>query len=353
MPSTDTDDARTRLAGLIDGHLLVTMLGLGHRLGLLEALADGEPRTTAEVAAATGTTPRYVEEWLGALATGGILQADPGTGTFRLPAAHAELLTGATAANLGPVADMAVRLTGHAPVVAERFGDGAGIPAAHYAAAAGDELGASRRRLYEDTFVDGFLGAVPGLADRLDAGADVLDVGCGSGQVARLVVEAHPRCRVTGIDVAPAAVTRARAEHGDLDRVEFREADAADLDVTDAYDVVIAADAVHDLTRPEATLAALRRALRPDGVFVMVDVALPGDLDTVLADPETTRVAANAYAVSVLHCLPTSLHDGGAGWGAMWGRERMVDALHAAGFAEVDVFASPRPQNAVYAARGG
>jgi hypothetical protein len=67
--------ARHLLATLTGG-AVAPLIGLGHRLGLFEALLAG-PATSAELADRTGTRERYVREWLAAMATGGILDVGP------------------------------------------------------------------------------------------------------------------------------------------------------------------------------------------------------------------------------------------------------------------------------------
>jgi SAM-dependent methyltransferase len=338
--------AAARLADLSLGHVLITMIGIGHRLGLLDALAAG-PGTAAQIAAGAAVVPRYAREWLGSLVAGGIAEYDPVAETFAFAPGYAPLLTGATAANIAPSAEMQVRLTAMAPQITARFRDGAGIPARVYAEQAGESLGGSRRYLYDEQFVDGFLGAVPGLTDRLRAGARVLDVGCGPGQVARLVADAFPASQVIGLDVVPEAIAQAEAAAGGRPNLGYRTGDAARLVDDQLYDVVFAVDVIHDLARPAEALRGIRRALAPGGVFVMIDISFSADLAEIAGDPG----AATAFGVSVLHCLPISLHDGGAGLGAMWGRQRAVEMLREAGFGPVEVFPSPRPQNAIYLAR--
>ncbi|GAA2858521.1 methyltransferase domain-containing protein [Pseudonocardia halophobica] len=336
-----------RLADMLAGHVVVTMLALGHRLGLLEAVAVG-PASAAEIAARAGADARYVREWLGALVGAGFVEVDATGGTYRFAEDAAGVLSGPTAANLAPVADMLVRLTGMAPEVAARFGDGTGIPPQVYAERAGEALGGSRRWLYEERFVAGFLGPVPGLADRLRAGARVLDVGCGSGQVARLVADAFPASTVTGVDVVPEAVAAAEAGRGDRSNLRYEVADAAALPgQAGSVDVVLAVDVVHDLADPGAALRGIRRLLAPDGLFVMVDISYTGHLPDLAGDSGAT----SAFGISVLHCLPVSLSGGGAGLGAMWGHERAEALLAEAGFAMAARLPSPRPQNAIYVAR--
>jgi 2-polyprenyl-3-methyl-5-hydroxy-6-metoxy-1,4-benzoquinol methylase len=332
-----------RLADLSLGHVLITMIGLGHRLGLLDALAAG-PATAEQIAARAAVAPRYLQEWLGALVAGGIAEYDPTGRTFAFAPGYGPLLTGATAANIAPSAEMQLRLTAMAPQVTARFRDGAGISPQVYAEQAGAALGGSRRSLYDEQFVDGFVGGVPGLADRLRAGARVLDVGCGPGQVARLLADAFPASRVTGVDVVPEAIEQAEAAAGGRANLDFRVGDAARLAEEGTYDVVFAVDVIHDLGRPAEALRGIRRALAPGGVFVMIDISFSADLARLGGNPG----AAAAFGVSVLHCLPISLHDGGVGLGAMWGRERAVEMLREAGFGPVEIFRSPRPQNAIY-----
>jgi hypothetical protein len=183
-----------RLLDLLTGHALTTLIGIGHRTGLFDALAPA-PATGPELAARAGLHERYVREWLAGLVTGGVLDHDPATGRYRLPPAHAPLLTGERAANIGPAVGTLDLLASVRPGVERCFAEGGGVPYATYAATAervGVAMGDSRRYLYDEHLLDGFLGAVPGLLDRLAAGARVLDLGCGTGQVVCLLAAAFP-----------------------------------------------------------------------------------------------------------------------------------------------------------------
>ena len=57
---------------------------IGDKLGLYKGLAAGGPQTPAELAARTGTTERYVREWLASQAAGGYITLDASTGTIQL-----------------------------------------------------------------------------------------------------------------------------------------------------------------------------------------------------------------------------------------------------------------------------
>ena len=89
--------------------------------------------------------------------------------------------------------------------------------------------------------------------------------------------------------------------------------------------------------------------LATDGVFVIVDAKFSSLVQENVGNPH----AALCYAISLLYCLPTSLAGGGAGLGAMWGRETALHMLADAGFPDVSVLDSPRPQNCIYLCRRG
>ena len=70
----------TELGAAVNGALVI----LGDKLGLYKALAEKGPVSAAELAAATGTSERYVREWLSAQAASGFVGYDPGTHAFAL-----------------------------------------------------------------------------------------------------------------------------------------------------------------------------------------------------------------------------------------------------------------------------
>ena len=92
-------------------------------------------------------------------------------------------------------------------------------------------------------------------------GQDVLDLGCGDGALTERLAAAG--ARVVGVDASPDMVRAARAR--DLDA---RLGDAEALAFDDAFDVVFSNAALHWMTRPDAVLAGVARALRPGGRFV-------------------------------------------------------------------------------------
>ncbi len=347
------------LPGWFAGHVIATLTGgaltmlisLGYRTGLFEAAAEG-PVTSAGLAHRAGLQERYVREWLGAMVTGGFFRYDPVTGEYTLPAAHARFLTGATAANAAPMAAMLQALTGALPALERCFTTGGGLTPVSYAphfAAAGAEPGDTWRRVYDAHLVNGFLGAVPGLRARLAAGAAMLDLGCGTGHAVALAAREFPASRFLGLDIDGQVVASAEARRARLrlGNAAFAIGDAAALPARPRFDVITAFDAVHDQRSPHEVLRQVRAALAPGGVFVMVDAKFSSELAGNVGHP----LAALCYAISLLYCTPIGLEGGGAGLGAMWGTERARQMLAEAGFGQVAMLDSPRPQNCIFVCR--
>ena len=148
-----------------------------------------------------------------------------------------------------------------------------------------------------------------------------------------------PKPLHTGLDIDPDSIEAARelARREGADNVEFVVGDAAaikdDPKLANAFDYVTAFDAVHDQSRPAETLAGAYHVLAPGGVFSMIDIACRSDHAGNLDHP----MGPFLYAVSLMHCMPVGLNDGGAGLGMMWGREKAVQMLEEAGFQEIEV----------------
>jgi SAM-dependent methyltransferase len=338
-----TDEARVeafagRLLELYSGGMLTYMVDLGHRTGLFAAAATG-PATSAELAARADLQERYVREWLGAMVTGGIVDHDPASGTYRLPVEHAACLTGLGSANLAPFSRIATHLAKHVDGVARAFREGGGVPYAEFRPEFTDVMDALGRGTFDELLLDAYLPLVPGLPERLAAGARVADVGCGTGHALVLMAGAYPASRFVGYDLAADALARARSEAAaaGLANARFEVRDAARLAVAEPFDVVFVFDAIHDQVAPAAVLERIHAMLVPGGRFVMVEPRASSNLEDNRANP----LAPMLYSMSTLHCLTVSLAYGGAGLGTVWGEQLALTMLAEAGFGEVAVHPAP------------
>lgn len=339
------------------GNLLTTftagmttlMIDLADRTGLLDALAAG-PGTSTELAARAGLTERYVRECLSALATAEVVTYEPRGGKFTLPPEHAVCLTGPGSANLAPIARFATLLAPHVAGVARAFREGGGLPYEAFRPEFTAVMDRVSRGLLDGQLLDGIVPQVDGLAALLAGGVRAADVGCGTGHAVNLLARAFPASHFTGYDIAEDAIDAGRAEaaEGGLADASFAVRDVAAFPPEPPFDVVFAFDTIHDQADPAGVLAGVRRALTPDGVFVMMDVKAASRLEDNLGN----TFAPWLYAVSTLHCTTVSLAQGGAGLGTVWGEELALAMLADAGFGTVTVHDVPDdPLDSLYVAR--
>jgi len=186
--------------------------------------------------------------------------------------------------------------------------------------------------------LDHILPLIPGLTMALQNGINVLDIGCGRGRALNFLAKTFPNSRFMGLDLSQEAIAcaRERADESELHNLRFEVRDltvfhreAAEA----AYDLVTAFDAVHDQARPDNVLAGVRRSLKPGGVFLMQDIRA----SSTIAENRDHPVGTLLYTVSCMHCMTTSLAQGGMGLGTMWGEQKALAFLKAAGFTHVEV----------------
>jgi SAM-dependent methyltransferase len=340
MAAPELDPAKlsgfgAKLLGALNGAAVALMTSLGHRTGLFDVMSGLPPATSARIAGEAGLDERYVREWLGAMVTSGVVEYDPAQSHYMLPAEHAALLTrDAEPENLAATFQWIPLLASVEDRVLECFERGGGV-----SAFANPRFRAVREeendRAVVAPLVEEILPLVPGLPDELARGIDVLDVSCGCGRALSLLASEFPNSRFTGYDLSVESIESARAEARELrlSNVRFAVRDPAELEERERFDLVTAFYAIHDQARPEAVLSAIALALRPEGVFLMQEVAATSRVDEDSANP----LSPFLYTVSCLHGLTVSLAEGGTGLGLMWGSERALAMLEAAGFARVVV----------------
>jgi SAM-dependent methyltransferase len=317
-------------------HGMATLLiSLGHRTGLFDVMADGKERTTHELAEHAGLNERYVREWLGGMVASQIVERDPQAGTHKLPAEHAYWLS-----RQSPMANMAV-FTQYIPTLAsvedrmvECFRYGGGVPYSAFPRFH-DVMAEDSGQSIVPIIVDQVVPMIPGMHDRLQQGLDVLDIGCGRGKALMQLAQAYPNSRFVGYDLSTDAVADGNrtARQAGLSNLRFVQKDLTHWQELRAFDWIMALDAIHDQARPDVVLAAVRRALKPGGVFLMQDIDASSEPVDNIKHPLGTLL----YGVSCMHCMTVSLAQGGLGLGAMWGVQLAEKMLREAGFADIRI----------------
>ncbi|HEY0605771.1 MAG TPA: class I SAM-dependent methyltransferase [Herpetosiphonaceae bacterium] len=316
---------------------LCLMTSIGHRTGLFDTMRTLPPATSADIAQQAGLNERYVREWLGAMVTSGVVEVDSTSTYYRLPAEHAAFLTRAAAAdNIAVFTQYIAVLGGVEDEIVACFKQGGGVPYEKFPrfhAVMAEDSGQSVLSSLESHV----LPLVPVLADRLESGIRMLDVGCGSGRILHRLAERYPNSQFTGLDLSSEAISTARSEAADkgLRNVEFRIRDLSTFDETAepaAFDFITTFDAVHDQAQPLNVLKGIYRALSDDGVYLMQDISGSSHVYHDIDHPIGTFL----YTISTMHCMTVSLAQGGEGLGAMWGEEKTRDYLRQAGFRSIE-----------------
>ena len=338
---SDFDSARAeafagKVLTTLNNGALCLMVSIGHRTGLFDVMSESPPARSEEIADRAGLNERYVREWLGAMVTGGVVDFDPASTRYSLPAEHAAFLTrGAAADNMAVFGQYIALLGCVEDDIVECFKNGGGVPYEKFPRfheVMAEDSGQSVLSSLESYI----LPLAPGLTDRLAKGIRVLDAGCGRGRILMRLAELYPRSRFVGMDISREATEYARnkAEKAGLTNVEFIAVDLSSFNTTaepEAFDLVTTFDAIHDQAKPLNVLEGIRRTLKPDGVYLMQDISGTSHVDKDIDHPIGTFL----YAISCMHCMTVSLAQGGEGLGAMWGEEKTREYLHRAGFRSI------------------
>ena len=338
--TTDFDASKAeafagRFIGAVNGASVVALASVGRHAGLFEAMAKLQPSTSQAIADAAGLNERYVREWLGGMVTGGVIAYDAAAGTYHLPPEHAAFLTTDAGPNdLTLIAQIFPYLGLIQDELIGSFRHGGGVPYESYPDFQKIQA-AMTGGFFEASLVETVLPLAPGVVDALQAGAEVLDIGTGAGHAVNLMAAAFPNSRFAGYDFSAEGISLAEAEAARLGlaNARFEVRDIAALDRPGQYDLITAIELVHDLARPFDVLRAVYDSLKPDGTFLVVDIAASSKLEENIDHP----LGPTLYTFSVFHCMTVSLAQGGAGLGTVVGEQKVTELLHEAGFRDVEV----------------
>lgn len=317
------------------GEQVALMIHLGDRLGFYRGLAGKGPTTAADLATATDCHERFVQEWLLGQAAAKLIDRHT-DGTFELTPVQALVL--ADEEHSVDFAAGAFR-GGTDPEVLDRLADsfrtGRGLSYEEQgpAAAAGlARMTAPRSRL---TLTTTILPGLDGVVAKLEAGAKVIDIGCGGGVTLATIAEAYPNTTCIGYDPSRSAIelARARAAEMGLDNVSFEVAYAEDVPADNTVDLVLCFDCLHDMPRPDRAATAIRASIADDGTWLIKDIRSTGEFEQDQRNP----LLAMFYSFSIASCLQSAMSEpGGLGLGTLGLHPQKAEELvTAAGFSSL------------------
>ncbi len=331
------------------GASLSSVLGyIGMKLGLYEALANSGEMTPAELAAKTGTTERYVREWLVNQAAGDYVHYHPQTGKYSMLPEQKTALTDETSPYYVGGGFYVVKAMMNAqPSIADAFQNGGGL-------LWGDNdpdlfVGVEKffRPGYQAHLVSEWVPAMTGIEAKLKAGAKVADIGCGHGASTIILAKAFPESRFFGFDNHEPSIKTARAkaeEEGLSDRVKFAVATAQDFP-DENYDMIAFFDCLHDMGDPKGAAKRSFETLDADGSIMLVE-PMAGKSVEENFNP-IGRVFSGA---STLCCTANAMALGGTALGAVASDDALRETLTSGGFTQFRR-AAETPFNRVFEAR--
>ncbi|HSE83075.1 MAG TPA: class I SAM-dependent methyltransferase [Thermodesulfobacteriota bacterium] len=350
IDQTKSEQFAEKMMTVLNYGALNLMISVGYRTGLFDVMGELPPATSEYIAERTGLNERYVREWLGAMVTGGIVMYDPKKNTFFLPPEHSAWLTRKAAPNNIAVTTQWLSVLGSVEdKIVDCFRKGGGVPYEDFNRFH-EVMADESRQTVIIPLLDHLIPLVPGLREKLEAGIEVLDIGCGSGFALIELAKEFPNSRFTGYDLSSEAIEsgNSKARELGLNNLELKAKDVAQIDERQKYDLITTFDAVHDQAYPDKLLTNIFNVLKDDGVYFMQDIAGSSHVHQNMDHP----IAPFLYTISCMHCMTVSLSQNGKGLGAMWGKELACEMLKNAGFNSVEVKELPHdPINYYYIVR--
>jgi 2-polyprenyl-3-methyl-5-hydroxy-6-metoxy-1,4-benzoquinol methylase len=201
---------------------------------------------------------------------------------------------------------------------------------------------------YAANLVATWIPALEGVESKLKKGARVADVGCGLGASTILMAKSYPKSEFTGYDYHDKSIKTAKQrakEAGVGDRIKFEVAKAKNYPGK-GYDFVTFFDCLHDMGDPAGASEHVRKSLKSDGTWMIVEPAAGDKLEDNLHP-----IGRAFYGASTLLCTPASLsQEVGAALGAQAGEKRLREVVTSGGFKHFRR-ATQTPFNLIFEAR--
>jgi SAM-dependent methyltransferase len=329
--------------------LQAPLILIGDKLGLYKAMGDGKPMSPAELAKKTGTSERYVREWLNANAAGQLVEYDAKSGKFWMTPEQALVLA---------LDDTPVHLPGFYYMIASLMKDeekltkiyktGKGMGWHEHEKGLFEGVERFFRPTYLANLVSSWIPALEGVEEKLKAGARVADIGCGHGASTLLMAKSYPKSKFFGFDYHKPSVMKAREKAkamGVADRVTFDVAPAKDFPGK-GYDLVTFFDCLHDMGDPTGAAKHVKKTMAKDGTWMIVE---PFAKDDAMANHNP--IGRIYYSASATICVPCSLaQEVGMALGAQAGPARLEKVVRGGGFTHFRK-AAETPFNMVLEAR--
>ena len=321
---------------------------MGMKLGLFDALAEIGASTSAELAAKTKTTERYMREWLLNQAASGYVEYDAASGKYSLSPEQTVALTDETSPfYIGGGFYVLKAMSRAEPRITEAFQNGGGMLWGEH-----DPdlfIGTERffRPGYQMHLIAEWIPALTGIEEKLKSGGKIADVGCGHGASSIILAKAYPNSFIYGFDNHAPSIKHAQAaaeKAGVAERVKFAVAPASEIP-DNQYDLIAFFDCLHDMGDPAGATKRAFETLNSDGSVLIVEPMAGNSVEENL-----NPIGRIFSAASTLCCTANSLAQGGIALGAVATEDALRETVLAGGFTEFRR-AAETPFNRIFEAR--
>ena len=308
----------------LGGAFSIPLVQIGERLGIFGALADQGPSTVDSLAESTGLDPRYLREWLCAQAASGYISYDETSNQFSMTPEQAFVFANRDSPfYMAPAFSSAAAFADNEPLVRAAFKTGGGIAWGDQSQCLSCAVAQFFRPGYQNHLVQAWLPSLQGMAEKLENGAKVADIGCGHGITTTLMAQAFPKSEFIGLDFHEASIEEARkhATPHSLDNLTFEVSTAKEA--PGKFDLVTIFDCLHDMGDPVGGMRHIRNSLNDGGACMIVE-PMSGDSIAENLNP----VSRLYYSASTMVCIPTSLaQEKGTALGAQAGEKRLREVI--------------------------
>jgi len=332
------------------GEMVATMIHLGDRLGLYRSMDGAGPMTAADLAGRTGLQERWLLEWLRGQAAARLVDSSDGE-VFELSPESAAVLADESSLSFAAGAFSSTMHPDTLDKLAEAFKTGIGLSYEDLGPNAAHRTERMLGPWTRQALVPDLIPRLDGVEEKLSAGALAADVGCGGGIAVATMAAAFPNSTFHGYDPSGHAISRCndKVKEGGLENLETFVAGGEDLPQEPTYDFIITFDCIHDMTHPAEVISSIRRALKPDGTWLIKDIRSSGNFRTNMKNP----MLAMFYGFSVSACMSSALSKpGGAGLGTLGFSPDVAESMtREGGFTRFTLHDIDDPSNLYYEVR--
>lgn len=319
-----------KMVGDMGAAIGTALVIIGDRLGLYKTLAGLGPMNSHQLAEKTGTSERYVREWLASQAASGYVEHHPETNRFSMTPEQVAVFADEDSPTYvcGGFYSIASVIADE-PKITSAFRTGEGV-------AWGDRhpclfCGTAKffRPGYRVHLISSWIPALEGVKEKLESGAKVADVGCGHGHSTLIMAEAFPNSQFFGFDIHAPSIEEAHglAKEMGITNVRFEVASAKTYPGHD-YDLVTFFDCLHDMGDPVGAAAQVKTSLNSDGTWLIVEPFANDKLEDNL-----NPIGRVYYGFSTTVCTPASLsQEVGTALGTQAGEARLKEVVTSGGF---------------------